>query len=34
MSKVWVRVCAPYRPGAPYTPFRCPVKLTVVPADQ
>jgi len=34
MKNVWVRVCAPYTPGAPRTPFRCPVKLTVVPAGQ
>ena len=34
MSNVWVSVWSPYTPGAPCTPSRCPVKLTVVPAGQ
>ena len=32
--KFWVRVWAPYTPGAPSTPLRCPVKLTWVSAGQ
>ena len=34
MVNDWVRVWAPYTPGAPSTPFRCPVKLTWVFAGQ
>ena len=30
----WVSVCVPYMPGAPSTPSRCPVKLTLVCAGQ